>query len=103
MLEAKAKDTGASVLQKKFFFGDLKKRYSKKLLPMLELRSSGVYVQAYADDLAVLITGADMLWIRGMAHDCASEQELQISGKAGVPKPWEDISPNNLTVSSPII
>ena len=29
--------------------------------PVLELRSRGFYVQAYADDLAVLVTGADML------------------------------------------
>ena len=42
--------------------------------------------QAYADDLAVLVTGADMLWIRGMAQkainiaeNCALEQELQFS------------------------
>ena len=35
---------------------------------MLDLRSIGFYVQAYADDLAVLVTGADMLWIRGMAQ-----------------------------------
>ena len=33
---------------------------------LLELRSRGFYVQAYADDLAMLVTGADMLWIRGM-------------------------------------
>ena len=48
---------------------------------MLELRSRGFYVQAYADDLAVLVTGADMFWIRGMAQNWASEQELQISSK----------------------
>ena len=55
---------------------------------MLELRSRGFYVQAYADDLAVLITGADMLWITGTAQKAisiaanwASEQELQFSGK----------------------
>ena len=35
---------------------------------MLELRSRGFYVQAYADDLAMLVTGADMVWIRGMAR-----------------------------------
>ena len=35
---------------------------------LLELHSQGFYVQAYADDLAVLVTGADMLWIRGMAQ-----------------------------------
>ena len=29
---------------------------------MLELRSRDFYVQAYADDLAVLVTGADMFW-----------------------------------------
>ena len=28
---------------------------------LLELRSRGFYVQGYADDLAVLVTGADML------------------------------------------
>ena len=50
----------------------------------LELRSRGFYAQAYADDLAVLVAGADMLWIRSMAHKAiniatnwASEQELQ--------------------------
>ena len=55
---------------------------------MLELRSWGFYVQAYADDVAVLVTGADMLWTRGMAQKAiniaanwASEQELQFSSK----------------------
>ena len=55
---------------------------------LLELRSRGFYVQAYADDLAVLVTGADMLWIRGMAQKAknlaanwALEQELQFSSK----------------------
>ena len=55
---------------------------------LLELRSQGFYVQAYADDLAVLVTGADMLWIRRMAQtainiaeNCALEQELQFSCK----------------------
>ena len=55
---------------------------------MLELRSRGFYVQAYADDLAVLVTGADMLWIRGMAQKAiniatnwALDQELQFSSK----------------------
>ena len=37
--------------------------------------------QAYADDLAVLVTGADTFWIRGMAQNWALEQELQISSK----------------------
>ena len=35
---------------------------------LLELRSRSFYVQAYANDLAVLVTGADILWIRGMAQ-----------------------------------
>ena len=55
---------------------------------MLELHIWGFYVQAYGDDLAVLVTGADMLWIRGMAQKAiniaaslASEQELQFSSK----------------------
>ena len=48
---------------------------------MLEFRSRGFYLQAYADDLAVLASGADMLWNRGMAQTWASEQELQISSK----------------------
>ena len=48
---------------------------------MLELRSESFYVQAYADNLVVLVTDADMLWIRGMAQNWASEQELQISSK----------------------
>ena len=32
----------------------------------LELRCRSFYVQAHADDPAVLVTSADMLWIRGM-------------------------------------
>ena len=55
---------------------------------LLELCSRGFFVQAYADDLAVLVTGADMLWIRGMAQKAinvattwALEQELQFSSK----------------------
>ena len=55
---------------------------------LLQLRSSGFYVQAYADDLAVLVTGADMLWIRGMAQRAINiasnwdlDQELQFSSK----------------------
>ena len=55
---------------------------------LLELRNRGFYVQAYADNLAVLVTGADMLWIRGLvpkainiAANWASEQELQFSSK----------------------
>ena len=87
MLEAK--DKGASVLQTKFFFWQSqKKRSSKKFLLVLELRSRGFYVQAYTDDLAVLVTGTDMLWIRGMAQKAiniaanwAFDQELQFSSK----------------------
>ena len=55
---------------------------------LLELRSRGFYVRAYADDLAVLVTGADMLWIRGMAQKAtniatnwALDQEPQFSSK----------------------
>ena len=55
---------------------------------MLELRSRGFYVQAYADDLAVLAPGADTFWTRGMAQKAiniaanwASEEELQFSSK----------------------
>ena len=76
---------------KKFFFRPspkIKKRSRKNFLLLLELRSRGFYVQANADDLAVLVTGADMLWIRGMAQKAiniatnwALEQELQFSSK----------------------
>ena len=55
---------------------------------LLELRSRGFYVQPYAGNLAVLVTGADMLWIRGIAQKAiniaanwALEQELQFSSK----------------------
>ena len=55
---------------------------------LLELRSRGFYVQAYADDLAVLVSSANMLWIRGMAQKAiniaanwASDQGLQFSSK----------------------
>ena len=55
---------------------------------LLELCSRGFYVQANADDLAVSVTGADMLYIIGMAQKAinvvanwVSEQELQFSSK----------------------
>ena len=55
---------------------------------LLELRSRNFYVHAYTDDLAMLVTDADMLWIRGMAQkerniaaNWASEQEIQFSRK----------------------
>ena len=54
---------------------------AKKFLLVLELRSRGFYVQAYVNDLAVLVTGADMLWIRGGAQNWALEKELQFSSK----------------------
>ena len=75
--------TQAQVFSKKFFFsGDLhKKRFSKKFLLVLQVRSRGFYVQAYANDLVVFVTDADMLWIRNTAQNWASEQELQISSK----------------------
>ena len=70
MPDAKAKDQGhrRKCSQKKIFFRrSQKKRSLEKVLLVLELRSRGFYVQTYADDLAVLVLGADMLWIRGMA------------------------------------
>ena len=48
---------------------------------MLELNSRDFYVQAYNHDLAVLVTGADTFWIRGIAKNWVLEQELQISSK----------------------
>ena len=92
MLEAKAKDQGhrrKCSQKKKFFFQAIsKKKVFKKVLLVLKLRSRGFYVQAYADDVAVLVLGADVLWIRGMAQKAkniaanwASEQELQFSNK----------------------
>ena len=59
-------DTGASVLQKNQAISKTKQRSSKKFLLVLELRSRSLYVQAYADDLTVLVSGADILWILGM-------------------------------------
>ena len=73
MLEAKTKArTQAQVFSKK----KKKKRSSKKFLLVQELRSRSFYVQAYADDLAVLVTGADMLWIRDMAQKAINVQRL---------------------------
>ena len=55
---------------------------------MLELRSRGFYVQALANDQAVLVTGDDMFWIKTIAQktiniaaNWASEQELHFSSK----------------------
>ena len=89
ILEAKVQGHRRKCSPNKFFFLAIsKKRFSKKFLFVLELRSRRFYVQAYTDDLAVLVTGTDMLWIRGMAQKAiniaanwASEQELQFSSK----------------------
>ena len=85
--KSKAKDTGTSFLQRAISKKQ-KKSLQKKFLLELELRSRSVYVQAYVDDLAVLVTSADMVWIRDMAQKAinipanwASEQELQFSSK----------------------
>ena len=84
----RTKDTGPSVLHEKFFSGALQKKIVKNCLPVLELSSRGFFVQAYADDLAVLVTNADILRIRDMAQksiniaaNWASEQELQFNSK----------------------
>ena len=56
--ETKAKDqrlTRKCFLIKRFFSGYLKKKSSKKFLLVLELRSRDFNVQAYADDLVVLV------------------------------------------------
>ena len=47
---------------------------------LLELRSRGFYVQAYADDLAILVTGADMLWT-GISRQpgCETRNDLLFS------------------------
>ena len=73
---------------KNFFQALSKKKIFKSFLPVLELSCRGFFVQAYADDLAVLVTNADMLRIRDMAQksiniaaNWASEQELQFSSK----------------------
>ena len=68
--------TETQVFSKKIFFRRSQKKSSKKFLLVLELRSKGFYLQVYADDLAVLVTDVDMLWIRGKAQNWASEQEL---------------------------
>ena len=73
---------------KNFFQAISKQKIFKKILLVLELSCRGFYVQAYADDLAVLVTDVDMLRIRDMAQKAiniaanwASEQELQFSSK----------------------
>ena len=87
MLEAKDQGHRRKCYPKKTFFQaiskDQKNGLQKHFLLVLELCSWGFYVQAYADDLGVLVTGADMLCNRGMAQksiniaaNWASEQEL---------------------------
>ena len=79
MLEAKAKDHGhrRKCSQKNFFSGDLqKKKILKKILRVLQLGSRGFYVQAYADDVAVLFTGAVMLWITSVCSVVRNNQSV---------------------------
>ena len=59
----RTEDTGASVLQKKIFQAiskNIKERFSKESLLVLELHSRGFYVQAYADDLIGVARGGGM-------------------------------------------
>ena len=35
---------------------------------LVDLRNRGFHVQAYADDVAILVTGTNMLWITGRAQ-----------------------------------
>ena len=55
---------------------------------LVDLRNRGFHVQAYADDVAILVTGTNMLWIKGraqkalnIASNWALNQELQFSSK----------------------
>ena len=55
---------------------------------LVDLRYRGFHVQAYADDVAILVTGINMLWIKGraqkalnIARNWAHNQELQFSSK----------------------
>jgi len=55
---------------------------------LLELRSKDFHVQAYADDLAILFTGTNTIWIRGRAQKAINiaanwsfKQTLQFSSK----------------------
>ena len=67
MLEANAKDQGhrrkCSQKTQFFFKRSQKKKGLQKNFASASVREQGLllYVQAYASDLAVLITGADML------------------------------------------
>ena len=55
---------------------------------LVDLRNRGFHVQAYADEVAILVTGTNMLWIKGraqkalnIASNWAHNQELQFSSK----------------------
>ena len=55
---------------------------------LVDLRNRGFHVQAYADDVAILVTGTNMLWIKGRAQKAlnipsnwALNQEPQFSSK----------------------
>ena len=55
---------------------------------LVDLRNRGFHVHAYADDVAVMVTGTNMLWIKGrtqkalnIASNWAYSQELQFSSK----------------------
>ena len=55
---------------------------------LIDLRNRGLHLQAYADDVAILVTGTNMLWIKGraqkalnIASNWAHNQELQFSCK----------------------
>ena len=55
---------------------------------LIDLHNRGFHVQAYADDVAILVTGTNMLWIKGraqkalnIANNWAHNQELQFSSK----------------------
>ena len=36
---------------------------------LVDLRNKGFHVQAHADDVAILVTGTNMLWIKGRAQN----------------------------------
>ena len=55
---------------------------------LVDLRNKGFHVQANADDVAILVTGTNMLWIKGRAQKAPSiasdwdhDQELQFRNK----------------------
>ena len=55
---------------------------------LVDLRNRGFHVQAYADDVAILVTGTNMLWIKDRAQKAlntasnwAHNQEIQFSSK----------------------